>query len=56
MLLGIVASSVEIEWHGGHSTARCFTLNFFAKVYIEIDNLRSGEAIRGKRRNVGWEG
>jgi hypothetical protein len=27
MLLGVVVSLVEIEWHGGHSMARCFNLN-----------------------------
>jgi hypothetical protein len=28
-MLGVVVSSVEIEWHGGHSAARCFTLNCY---------------------------
>jgi hypothetical protein len=52
MLLGIVVSLVEIWWHGGHSTGRCFTLKLL-KVYVEIDNMRPGMAIREKQMTVG---
>jgi hypothetical protein len=33
MLLGVVVSSVEIEWHGGHSAARCFTFKIARDLY-----------------------
>jgi hypothetical protein len=55
MLLGVVVSSVEIEWHGGHSVVRCFTLKLL-EAYVVHVNLRLGGAIRGKWRTVGWEG
>jgi hypothetical protein len=52
---GVVVSSVEIGWNGGHSAARCFILKML-EVCVEIDILRPGGAIRGKRRTVGWKG
>jgi hypothetical protein len=55
MLLGVVFSSVEIKWHGGHSAARCLTLKLL-ETYVVHVNLRLGEAIRGKWRTIGWEG
>jgi hypothetical protein len=33
MLLHIVVTSVEIEWHGDHSAARCFTLKIARGLY-----------------------
>jgi hypothetical protein len=54
-MLGVVVSSVEIGWNGGHSAARCFILKML-EVCVEIDILRPGGAIRGKRRTVGWNG
>jgi hypothetical protein len=55
MQLGVVVTSVEIEWYGGRSTARCFTLKFL-EAYVVHVNLRPGGAIRGKWRTIGWEG
>jgi hypothetical protein len=40
-MLGVVVSSVEIGWHGGHSAARCFTLNLL-EVYVKIGQPETG--------------
>jgi hypothetical protein len=42
-MLGIVVSSVEIKWHGGHSVARCFTL----KLLEAYDEFVKPETRRG---------
>jgi hypothetical protein len=44
MLLGVVVCSVEIEWHGGHSAARCFTPKLL-EAYVVHVNLRPGGAL-----------
>jgi hypothetical protein len=54
MLLGVVVSLVQIEWHGGHSVSRCFTLKLL-EAYVVYVNLRLGGAFRGKWMIVGWE-
>jgi hypothetical protein len=55
MLLGVVVTSVEIGWHGGHSVARCFTLKLL-EVCVEIDNLRPGGARESGGPSVGKGG
>jgi hypothetical protein len=55
MLLGVVVSLVEIEWHRGYSAAKCFTLKLL-EAYVVHVNLRPRGVIRGKQRTVGWEG
>jgi hypothetical protein len=54
-MLGVMVSLVEIGWHGGHSTARCFTLNLLEAFVVHV-NVRPGGALRGKRRTINWEG
>jgi hypothetical protein len=53
MLLGIVVRFVEIEWHGGHSAARCFTLKLL-ETYVVLINLRPGGPLGEKWRIIGW--